>query len=143
LLPDHAPDAVHESAFSVDHVSVADSPGVNVLGVALRVTCGAPALTVTVTDWDAEPPAPLQVSSYSVVFDSLPVDQVPLVASCACQPPEAVHSVALRADQVRVELPRLSTVVGDAVKVTTGAETVTTTCFDTAEAPPEPEQVSV
>jgi hypothetical protein len=85
----------------------------------------------------------LQVNSYSVVLDSLPVDQVPLVASGPCQPPLAVHSSALLAVQVRVELPRLAIVVGDATRVTTGAGRVTTTCVDCAVAPPGPVQVSV
>ena len=91
----------------------------------------------------AEPHGPLQVNSYSVVLDKLPVDQVPLVASCPCQPPLAVHSLALVVVQVRVELPRLAIVAGEATRVTTGAGRVTTTCFDCEAAPPEPVHVSV
>jgi hypothetical protein len=91
----------------------------------------------------AEPHGPLQVNSYSVVLDKLPVDQVPLVASCPCQPPLAVHSLALVVVQVRVELPRLAIVAGEATRVTTGAGCVTVTCIDRAPVPPVPVHVSV
>lgn len=47
--------------------------------------------TVTTVDWVAVPAEPVQLSSYSVVFDRAPVDQVPLVASGPFHPPEAVH----------------------------------------------------
>jgi hypothetical protein len=85
----------------------------------------------------------LQVNSYSVLLDKLPVDQVPRVASCPCQPPLAVHSLALVVVQVRVELPRLAIVAGEATRVTTGAGRVTITCIDCVPMPPEPEHVSV
>jgi hypothetical protein len=45
--------------------------------------------------------------------------------------------------QVSVELPRLPTVVGEATSVTMGFGSVTTSCRDSAVAPPEPVQVSV
>ena len=85
----------------------------------------------------------MQVNSYSVVFDSLPVDQLPLVASGPCQPPLALHSSALLVSHVRVELSRLPTVVGVAASFMIGAGCVTTTCCDCAAAPPEPVHVSV
>jgi hypothetical protein len=91
----------------------------------------------------AEPHWLLQVNSYSVLFDSLPVDQVPLVASGPCQPPLAVHVSALVASQLKVELPRVSIVVGEAVSFITGVGCVTTTCLDCVAAPPEPVHVSV
>ena len=96
------------------------------LGLAWRVTAGASALTVTVTDWLAKPPAPLQVNSYSVLLDRLPVDHLPLVATCPCQPPMAVHCSALLAVHVSVELPSLLIEVGEATRVTTGAGCVVT-----------------
>lgn len=75
--PDQAPEAVHEVAFSLDHVSEDEPPGLSELGLAWMVTAGASALTVTVADWVAEPPGPSHVSSYSVLLDRAPVDQVP------------------------------------------------------------------
>jgi hypothetical protein len=45
--------------------------------------------------------------------------------------------------QVRVELPRLAIVAGEATRVTTGAGRVTVTCIDRAPVPPEPVHVSV
>jgi len=68
----------------------------------------------------AEPPAPVQVSSYSVLLDRAPVDHAPLVVTAPCQPPAAVQCSALLAVQVSVELPEVLTVVGEAVSVTTG-----------------------
>ncbi len=38
MLPDHAPEAVHEVAFLDDHVKVELSPLATVLGLALMVT---------------------------------------------------------------------------------------------------------
>ena len=65
-----------------------------------------------------------------MVFDRAPVDHVPLVVTCPCQPPLAVHSSALLALHVRVELPRLPTVAGEATNVITGADLVTMTSID-------------
>ncbi len=61
-VPDHAPEAVQELAFRLLQVSMAAPPGATVLGSARSVTWGAPTLTVTVADWVAEPPGPVQVS---------------------------------------------------------------------------------
>lgn len=121
LEPLQPPDAVQEVALALDHVSEEEAPDFTVLGVALSVTIGATLDTVTVADCVAEPPAPEQVSSYSVVLVRAPVDLVPLVATGPCQPPEAVQAVASADVQVRVELPPLLTVVGAAVKVTDAA----------------------
>ena len=71
-----------------------------------------------------------------------PVDCEPLVALLPDHPPEAVHAVALVADQVRVELAPLATVLGLADKVTTGAGGVTETVADWFALPPPPEQAS-
>jgi hypothetical protein len=101
-----------------------------VLGEALSVTIGGRALTVTVADWVAEPPSPVQVSSNSVVLPRAPVDQVPLVATEPLQPPDALHAVAFAEDQVRVDMPPLATVVGEADNVTVGAGEITTTSAD-------------
>jgi hypothetical protein len=58
------------------------------------------------------------------------------------QAPEAVHEVALAADQVNVELPPLATVLGLAANVTVGAGEVTETVADCVALPPPPVQVS-
>jgi len=109
------------------------------------VTAGSSGLTVTVTDWVARPPGPMQVSSYSVVVDRAPVDHVPLSATGPCHPPIVLawHTSALVEVQVRVELPRLLIVDGEAARVTVGAGCTTTTCFDSSTAPPEPVHVRV
>jgi hypothetical protein len=143
LLPDQAPEAAHEVALTEDHVSVDAAPEVTVLGAALKVTTGANVPTVTVAVCVAEPPAPVQVSSYSVVLDSAPVDAVPLVALVPCHPPDAVHEVAFAELQLRLAVPPLATVVGDAVNFTVGAPPMTATSTDFALDPPLPVQVSV
>jgi hypothetical protein len=126
LEPLHPPDAVQELALVLDQASVEEAPDFTLLGVALRVTTGALLETVTVADCVADPPAPAQVSSYSVVLVRVPVDIVPLVARLPCQPPEAVQALAPVDFQVRLELPPLPTVVGAAVKVTDVAAGETT-----------------
>ena len=79
---------------------------------------------VTVADCVAEPPGPVQVSSYSVVLVSAPVDHAPLSGTAPLQPPDAAQLVAFAAIHVKVELPPLPTVVGEAVKVTAALGTV-------------------
>ena len=84
---------------------VAALPEATVLGEAEIVTVGAGVGTVTVAVWAADPPGPVQVSSNSVVCQSLPVDAVPLVATAPLQPPLAVHAVAAVVDHVRADSP--------------------------------------
>lgn len=62
-LPDQPPEAVQEVALVETHVRVDVSPLATVLGFAERVTVGAGALTDTVADCDALPPAPVQVNA--------------------------------------------------------------------------------
>jgi hypothetical protein len=61
LLPDQAPDAEHDVAFTADQVRVALLPLITELGLELRLTVGAGDFTDTVADCAALPPAPLQV----------------------------------------------------------------------------------
>jgi hypothetical protein len=61
LLPDQLPEATHEVALLADQFSVALPPLLMALGPTLSVTVGADALTETVTDCVALPPAPVQV----------------------------------------------------------------------------------
>jgi hypothetical protein len=63
LLPDQAPEALHEVAFLADQVSVALLPLDTLLGVAPMVTTGAAEFTETMADWLALPPSPVQVST--------------------------------------------------------------------------------
>jgi hypothetical protein len=126
LEPFQPPEAVQEVALVLDQASVEEAPDFTLLGVALSVTTGAFLETVTVADCEADPPAPLQVNSYSVVLVRVPVDIVPPVARLPCQPPEAVQTLVPVELQVRMELPPLPTVVGVAVKVTDAAAGETT-----------------
>ena len=50
LVPDQAPEAVQAVAFVDDHVRLALLPLATVLGLAVRATVGAGAVTETVTD---------------------------------------------------------------------------------------------
>jgi hypothetical protein len=61
--PDHAPEAVQAVALVDDQARVAAEPLGTVLGLALKATVAVGfGLTVTVVDWTALPPAPVQVS---------------------------------------------------------------------------------
>jgi hypothetical protein len=64
------------------------------------------------------------------VPDRALVDHVPLVATAPCQPPEAVHAVASCEFQLKVDVPPLAIVVGDADSVTMGAGEIATTSAD-------------
>ena len=71
------------------------------------------------------------------------MDWEPLTASVPDHAPEAVHEVALVADQVTVELVPLATALGLALKLTVGAGAATDTVADWVALPPLPVQVSV
>jgi hypothetical protein len=71
------------------------------------------------------------------------VDCVPVSALAPDQDPEAVQAVALVADQVRVELLPLATVLGLAARLMDGTGCVTETVADCTALPPVPVQVSV
>jgi hypothetical protein len=62
LVPDQAPDAVHEAALVAVQLKVELPPLATVLGFARKLTTGADVLTVTVVDCDALPPLPVQVN---------------------------------------------------------------------------------
>jgi hypothetical protein len=144
-LPLQAPEAVQAVAFVDDHDRVELAPLDTVLGLALKVTVGAAAVTVTVVDWAALPPAPVQVTVYVVDAVSAPVDCEPLVASLPDQPPEAAQAVAFVVDQVKVELLPLAMELGLAARVTVGAGVgeVTDTVAAWVALPPAPVQLSV
>jgi hypothetical protein len=60
LLPDHAPEAVHEVALVDDQLSVDDPPLATELGFAVSDTVGRGS-TVTLAEALALPPEPVQV----------------------------------------------------------------------------------
>jgi hypothetical protein len=63
LLPDQPPEAEQDVALIDDHVSFDAPPLATVLGLALKLTVAVGcALTDTVADCTAFPPAPVQVS---------------------------------------------------------------------------------
>jgi hypothetical protein len=63
LLPDHAPEALHEVALLETQVKVELPPFATVLGLALRLTVAVGfGLTVTVVDCAALPPGPAQLN---------------------------------------------------------------------------------
>ena len=142
-LPDQPPDAAQLVALVVDQVSVDFPPLVTEVGLALRVTLGDGAFTLTTVDCAALPPAPVHVRVYVVLAVRAGVVRVPCVALVPVQPPEAVHEVALVEDQVSVALEPLVTVEGLALKVTVGEAAFTETVTDCDAVPPAPVQVRV
>jgi hypothetical protein len=62
FVPDQPPEAVHEVTFVEAQDRVELPPLEMELGFALKLTVGAGCTTVTLADWVALPPAPVQVS---------------------------------------------------------------------------------
>jgi hypothetical protein len=120
-VPDQPPEAAQEVALSADQVSVALPPTDTALGPTLRLTVGIGALAETVTDCTALPPAPTQVKRYVCAVEIELVGALPVVGWLPDQAPDAVHEVALAADQVSTDVPPCATVLGLALKVTVGA----------------------
>ncbi len=106
LLPDQAPPAVHEVALVDDQVSVEEVPATTVDGTAVNEIVGSGAgATVTVTDWLALPPAPVQPRTKVLVAVRLLRSSLPEVAFAPDQSPEALQELALLDDQLSVEEP--------------------------------------
>ena len=61
LAPDQAPEALQVVALVADQLKLEPLPLVIVLGLAVKVTEGAGAVTETVADWVALPPLPVHV----------------------------------------------------------------------------------
>ncbi|HEX3847013.1 MAG TPA: hypothetical protein VHV81_06495 [Steroidobacteraceae bacterium] len=143
LAPDQPPDAEQEAALLADHVRVEPAPLATVDGFALKVTMGAPALTVTVTDWDAVPPVPVQVSP-NVAVDERDRDAAePLTGLDPLHAPVAEHDAAFVELQVRFVVAPAAIAVGLALMVTVGGADFTDTVADCVALPPLPVQVSV
>jgi hypothetical protein len=128
--PVQPPEAVQAEALLDDQVNVDLPPLATLVGLALIETLGGVEDTVTVADCDAEPPAPVHVSTYLVVALSAAVLLAPLGPIDPLQPPEAVHAVSLLDFQVNIAVAPLFTVLGFADKVTAGAAAVTVTVTD-------------
>ena len=64
IVPDQPPDARQLVAPLVDQPSVERSPAVMFVGLAVRETVGAAAVTDTITESEALPPAPAHVIAY-------------------------------------------------------------------------------
>lgn len=85
---------------------------------------GVESVTVTVADWPAEPPAPVQVSVNVVAAVRFPVLCEPETALVPDHPPEALHEVAFVEFQVSVEALPETTEVGLAAMLTVGVAVV-------------------
>ena len=146
FAPDHAPEALQLVAFVLLQVRVEPLPLVTDVGLAERLTVGTGvlAVTVTVTELLADPPAPLQFNEYVRVRVRLPVEAVPLVAFEPNHEPEAEQLVALVLLHVSVELLPLVTEVGFAERLTVGVgvAAVTVTVADLLVDPPAPVQLN-
>jgi len=145
LVPDHVPDAVQLSALVADQVSVELAPLAMVCGVATIVIVGT-AATVTVADWKAPPPVPVQLNENVPALATAPVDCEPLVALAPDHAPDAVQVSALVDDQVSVEDPPLATEVGFTASDTVGARggggvPETVTVAEALVIPPAPVQI--
>jgi hypothetical protein len=103
LAPVHAPEAVQLVALLELQLSVEEPPLATVGGAAVSITDGTGGgVTVTVTDWLAEPPAPVQVSVNDELAVSAPLAAEPDVGRLPLQPPDAVQLLALFDDQLSV-----------------------------------------
>lgn len=140
LLPDQAPLAVQVVALAADQDRVDAAPLATDSGFAVSETVGAGGVTVTVVDWAALPPGPVQLRLKVVVAARLAVLAVPLAPRLPLQPPEAVQPVAFVEDQVSRDVLPLAMVVGLAPSVTVG---VTFTVAVWAAVPPGPLHVRV
>jgi hypothetical protein len=144
MVPDQAPEALHEVALLDVHVRVELEPLVMVLGLALKLTVALGfALTVTVADCAALPPAPVHVRANVEVAVSAPVDCEPVTDFAPDHAPEAVHEVASVADQFKVALLPLVIALGPTLSVTVGAFALTVTVALCIALPPDPVQLNV
>ena len=133
--------AVQEVALVELQESVEDCPFVMVPGLAERVTVGAEAaVTVTVADWLADPPAPVHAREYVVVVPGETERDPEVPVAVKLVPVQEVAFVEL---QLSVEDCPPVMVPGLAESETVGAGTVTVTVVDCVADPPAPVQVRV
>ena len=147
LVPLQPPDAVHDVAFVELHVRLLLPPLLTLVGDADNVTVGAGVALVTETDALAAvvPPVPVQLSVNVALAVNAPVLWLPAVDLVPLQPPDAVHDVAFVELHVRLLLPPLLTVVGDADNATVGAGVALVTETEALAwvVPPAPVQLSL
>ena len=106
LVPDQSPEAAHESTLVDDQFRVEEPSYSTDNGFAVSETVGdGGAATLTVTDWLALPPAPVQVKKNVLVVVNEPRVSLPEVALLPDQAPEAVHEVASLEVQLNVAEP--------------------------------------
>jgi hypothetical protein len=142
LDPAQPPAAEQEVALADDQVRVVDAPFATELGLVLKLTVVTGfGVTVTVLDWTALPPLPVQVNTKFAVADSAPVDAEPLRPLAPDQAPEAAHALALVEDQLSVDALPVATLLGAALSATVGAAALTETAADWVALPPGPAQV--
>lgn len=122
--------------------TVALDPVTTEVGVALNVSAGGAAATVTVTDCEALPPAPVHVSVNVVFAVIAALVAVPLVARAPDHPPLAEQVVALDDDHDNTVVLPETTVAGDALNVTAGSGNTVTVAVCIAF-PPAPVQERV
>jgi hypothetical protein len=96
----------------LDQLRVVLPPAATVLGFALSWIVGAPAAMEIVTDWVAVPPSPVHARVNVEPVLSGPLDCEPFGSRLPDQAPDAEQRVALGLDQVSVELPPATTVLG-------------------------------
>ena len=126
FAPDQPPLAVHAVALLLVQLNVELPLSGTLSGFALRFTIGGGVeeVTVTVTDWLAEPPVLLrQVRVNDAVAASGPTLWLPDRFLVPLQPPLAVQVSAFVLDHVSVLVPWGATVVGEAESVTVGCTT--------------------
>jgi hypothetical protein len=111
FVPDQPPDAVHDVAFVLVHVSCVVPPLGTLAGLTVRLTAAAES-TATALVSLAVPPAPVQVSVKVVFTESGLLVALPLVAFAPAQPPDAVHEVALVLLHVSCVVPPLAIALG-------------------------------
>ena len=143
FAPDQAPEAVHAEALVDDQLKVALPPLVIELGLALKRTLGEAALTETVADWVALPPAPVQVRLKVELAVSAPVDCEPLTDLAPVQAPDAAQAVAFAETQVNVALAPLAIALGPTLNCTVGVGDLTDTVVAWVAEPPGPVHVKV
>lgn len=125
FVPDHAPEATHESASVEDHVSVDVAPLGTVPGLAVIDTDGAvggagAGSTEIVTDLVSAPPRLVHVKEKFCADVTGPTDSEPDGGLLPDQAPDATHDFARSEFHRSTDTPPLATVDGSATSATIG-----------------------
>jgi hypothetical protein len=125
--PIHPPELVQLVAPLLLQVSTALEPGATVVGRAEIETSGgvdAAFCTVTLTDCDAEPPVPEQLSVKVVGLVRAPVVKLPDIGCIPVHPPDAMQDCALLDCQCSAAVSPDATDASATVNVTVGVAVV-------------------